>query len=138
MPPALEAEQAKEVAQSATETYSSDDEPPGLVSSFDDEKKTAMLPPGAGEWPPRIDMVMPSTGLLTFSMDQMHAALDSRPQLFAMMTEDKEKKEEKKEDGKHMGQDAMPDGQGKDAVDEEEKGGGPRHHCVVTPRCPPK
>ncbi len=74
---------------------------------------------------PRIDVLMPSTGLLTFSMDQLHAALDSCLQMFAATTEDNGKKEdEKKEDDKHMGHDVTPDGQNKDAADEEEKGGG--------------
>ncbi len=67
--------------------------------------------------PPCIDMV-------TFSMDQMHAALDTRPQMFTNMTEDDGKEEEKKEDDEHVGQDVAPDGHIKDTADKEEKDGG--------------
>ncbi len=70
-------------------------------------------------------MVLPSTGLLTFSMDQMHAALDSHPQIFANTTKEDGKKEEKREDAEHVGQDIALDGQGQDATDEGMKDGGP-------------
>ncbi len=72
--PASEAEQAEEVAQSPEATHSSDDEPPGL--------EPVTLMPNTDMLVPRIDVVLPSTGLLMFSMDQLHAALDSRLQTF--------------------------------------------------------
>ncbi len=70
-------------------------------------------------------MLLPSTGLLSFSMDQMHVALDFCPQMFAGLIEDDKKKEEKREDVKHMDQDVVLDGQGEDAADGESKDGGP-------------
>ncbi len=86
-PPAPKAVQAEEVVQPLEEAPSSDDEPPGLepVPSSDKDKKTATPPPQAVVWLPYIDMVMPHVGLLTLSMDQMHAVLDTHPQLFASM-----------------------------------------------------
>ncbi len=87
--------------------------------------KIVALLPKVGVRPPCVDMVLPSTGLLTFSMDQMHAALDSCPQMFANMTKEDGKKEEKGEDAEHVGQDVALDGQGQDAASGELKDGGP-------------
>ncbi len=67
---------------------------------------------------------MPSTGLLMFSMEQLHAALDSHPQMFAAATENKKKEETKKEgdNDEHLDEDVAPkDGQNKDAACGEEK-----------------
>ncbi len=62
-----------------------------------------------------------------FSMEQLHMALDSRPQMFTAMTES-EKKENKKNKGKddeHVDQGVMPeDGQNKDTTSGEDKDGG--------------
>ncbi len=58
-------------------------------------------------------------------MDQLHAALDSHPQMFkATADDDGNKEEKKKEEDEHVGHDVAPDGQDKDAANEEEKGGG--------------
>ncbi len=126
-PPAPEAAQAKEVVQLIKKVPSLDDELPGLVSPFDDKKRTVMLLRRAGEWPPCDDLVMPGTGprLLTFSMDQLHAALDTRPQMFETAIDKEKKEEKKKEEDEHAGHNVALDGQGKDADKEEEKGGDP-------------
>ncbi len=76
-------------------------------------------------WPPYVDLVMPRVGLLTLSMDQMHAVLDTRPQLFANLFKDDKKKEEQEEDVEHVDQDVVLDGQGEDAANGESKDGGP-------------
>ncbi len=75
--------------------------------------------------------MIPSTGLLTFSMDQMHAALDTHPQLFVSATEEEAKKEEvkkeeeKKEDKTRLDHIVALDGQGKDADDKKGSDGDP-------------
>ncbi len=73
---------------------------------------------------PHVNVLMPSTGLLTFSMEQLHAALNSRPQMITATMDNGKKEDMKKEDDEHTGHDIAPDGQDKDAADEEEKGGG--------------
>ncbi len=90
-----------------------------------------VMSPKTGALMPRIDMVAYGTGLLNFSMDQLHAALDTRPQMFETAT-DKEKKEEvKKEEKKEKEEDECThgnvalDGQGQDSDEDEEKGGDP-------------
>ncbi len=116
MLPAFEAVQVEKVTLSPKTVVSSgeEDELPRL--------ETVVLMP-------HVDVLMPSTGLLTFSMDQLHAALDSHLQMFTAMAEDQEKKEKEKKEGKddvHVGQDVtLKDGQNKDAANGEEKGGGP-------------
>ncbi len=101
------------------EMHFSDDEPPGLeaVPPSDEEDgppglETVMLTPKTGALMPRIDVVMYGTGLLTFSMDQLHVALDSHPQMFETAA-NKEKKEEKKkeEEDEHAGHIIALDGQ---------------------------
>ncbi|MCP4549220.1 MAG: hypothetical protein GY835_22430, partial [bacterium] len=140
-PPAFGAEQASEWSQSADEVPSSDEDPPGLVDlpelepvpSSDDEPPRVepvpmtidtdemVSPPVNGMRLPQIEMLLRSTGLLSFSMDHMHAALDLCPQMFASSIEDNEKKEEKTEDVEHVDQDVALDGQGEDAAEGESK-----------------
>ncbi len=129
MPPASEAGQAGKATRSPEAVLSSDedDAPPRLetVTSSDEED----MPPGleAVVLMPRIDMLMPSTGLLMFSMEQLHAALDSHLQMFTATTESEEKEETKKEgeDDEHLDENVMPeDGQDKDAASGEDKDGG--------------
>ncbi|MCP4549154.1 MAG: hypothetical protein GY835_22095, partial [bacterium] len=84
-PLAFGAGQAREWLQLAEEVLSSDEEPPGLMSSSDDEppgvepvllvaeaeelpKMKVVLPPEAGMRPPHIEMLLHSTGLLSLSM----------------------------------------------------------------------
>ncbi len=108
-----------------------DDEPPRLepvplaIEVEEPPKMKVVLPPEAGMRPPRIEMLLHSTGLLSLSMAQFHAALDICPQVFAGLTEDNGKNKEKKEDVEHMDQDIVLDGQGEDAADGESKDGGP-------------
>ncbi len=64
-------------------------------------------------------MLLHSTGLLSLSMAQFHAVLDIHPQMFAGLTEDDGKNEEKKEDVEHVDQDVVLHGQGEDAADGE-------------------
>ncbi len=86
-----------------------------------------VMSPVTGALMPRIDMAAYGVGLLNFNMAQMHAALDTHPQMFEMAT-DKEKKEEKKkeeEEDERVDGSVAPNGQDRDADKDEEKGGDP-------------
>ncbi len=130
VPPAIGAVQAEKATGSLKAKFSSDEDkaPPGLISPDEEDKSPGleadMLMTWANVLMPCVDVVMPSTGLLTFSMDQLHAALDSHPQMFAATMDNGKKEDTKKEDDEHVGHDVTPDGQDEDAADEEEKGGG--------------
>ncbi len=122
--------QAEEVVQAPQEALPLDNEALELESMplVREEPKAVALPPRAVRWPPYVDVVIPSTGLLMFSMDQMHAALDTHPQLFMSILEKEEKmkqEEEKKEDETHVGQIVVLDGQGKDADNKKGLDGDP-------------
>ncbi len=131
MPLAFEAGQAEKVMQSSGVVLSSDDDAlPGLVSSDEEDTppglETVVLMPNTDALMPHIDVLMPSTGLLMFSMEQLHAALDFRLQMFAAAMES-EKKEEMKKEGdndEHLDEDVAPEnGRNKDATSGEEKDG---------------
>ncbi len=133
LPPASEAVQAYEWLPS-DEPLSSDDEPPGLESSSDHEDKAVMPPPGASKQLSHIDLVLSGTGppLLTFSMDQLAAAVDlawaTCLQMFKTATDKELKKEEAKkeeEEDECMDGNVALDGQDQDADKDEEKGGDP-------------